>query len=50
MEVYDHDFTALLSEKIAARQGNEVTLKALYAQPFLIRLRNRAVRLLLPYL
>jgi cardiolipin synthase len=50
MEVYDHDFSALLSEKIIARQGTEITLKWLYAQPFIIRLRNRAVRLLLPYL
>jgi len=50
MEVYDHDFSALLSEKIAARQGTEVTLKWLYQRPFLVRLRNRAVRLLLPYL
>jgi hypothetical protein len=50
MEVYDHDFTTMLSEKIAARQGTEVTLKSVYSQPFLTRLRNRAVRLLLPYL
>jgi cardiolipin synthase len=50
MEVYDHDFSALLSEKIVARQGAEVTLKDLYSQPFLARLRNRAVRLMLPYL
>jgi hypothetical protein len=50
MEVYDHDFTAMLSEKIAARQGTEITLKWLYSQPFPVRLRNRAVRLLLPYL
>jgi hypothetical protein len=50
MEVYDHDFSALLSEKIAARQGTEITLKELYAQLFLARLRNRAVRLMLPYL
>jgi len=50
MEVYDQDFTALLSEKIAARQGIEITLKWLYSGNFLVRLRNRAVRLLLPYL
>jgi cardiolipin synthase len=50
MEVYDHDFSALLSEKIAARQGDEITLKWLYSQSFPARLRNRAVRLLLPYL
>ncbi len=50
MEIYDHDFTAMLSEKIAARQGDEITLKWLYSRPFLVRLRNRAVRLMLPYL
>jgi len=50
MEVYDPEFTALISEKIAQRQGEEITLKWLYARPFLVRLRNRAVRLLLPYL
>jgi len=50
MEIYDHDFSAMLSEKIAARQGEEITLKSLYAQPMRLRLRNRAVRLLLPYL
>lgn len=50
MEVYDPDFTALLSEKIASRQGTEITLKGLYSSSFWVRLRNRAVRLLLPYL
>ena len=50
MEVYDPDFSALLSEKIAARQGNEITLQWLYSWPMRVRLRNRAVRLLLPYL
>jgi len=50
MEVYDPEFTALLSEKITARQGDEITLKWIYQRPFLVRLRNRAVRLLLPYL
>jgi cardiolipin synthase len=50
MEVYDPEFTALLSERITARQGEEITLKWIYQRPFLVRLRNRAVRLLLPYL
>jgi cardiolipin synthase len=50
MEIYDHDFSAMLSEKIAARQGDEVTLKALYSRSMPVRLRDRAVRLLLPYL
>jgi cardiolipin synthase len=50
MEVYDPDFTAVIAEKIAARQGEEITLRSIYSLPTLIRLRNRAVRLLLPYL
>ena len=50
MEVYDPDFTAMLSEKIANRQGEEITLKWLYSHSTAVRLRNRAVRLLLPYL
>ncbi len=50
MEIYDPDFTAMLSEKIAARQGTEITLPWLYSGSTLVRLRNRAVRLLLPYL
>jgi len=50
MEVYDPDFTALLSEKIAARQGMEITLRWLFSGSFAARLRNRAARLLLPYL
>jgi len=50
MEVYDPDFSALLSEKIAARQGEEITLKWLYSRSTAARLRDRAVRLMLPYL
>jgi cardiolipin synthase len=50
MEVYDRDFAALLAEKIAARQGSAITLAALDAQSLAVRLRNAAVRLLLPYL
>jgi cardiolipin synthase len=50
MEIYDPEFTAMLSEKIASRQSAEITLKALYANSIWVRLRNRAVRLLLPYL
>jgi cardiolipin synthase len=50
MEVYDPEFTAMLSEQIAKRQGEEITLKWIYRRPFLVRLRNRAARLLLPYL
>ena len=50
MEIYDPDFTAMLSERIAARQGEEITLRGLYSSSNWVRLRNRAVRLLLPYL
>jgi len=50
MEVYDPEFTALLSEKIAARQGTQITLRWLYGRSFAARLRDRAARLLLPYL
>jgi cardiolipin synthase len=50
MEIYDPDFTAMLSEKIVARQGTELTLQWIYSQTTAVRLRNRAVRLLLPYL
>jgi cardiolipin synthase len=50
MEIYDHDFSAMLSEKIAARQGDEITLKEVFSSSMPVRLRNRAVRLLLPYL
>ena len=50
MEVYDHDFTALITEKIAERRGDEIKLDALKARPLPIRLRNSAARLLLPYL
>jgi cardiolipin synthase len=50
MEVYDPDFSALMSEKIASRQGDEITLQQIYSLPMRLRLRNRAVRLLLPYL
>ncbi|HVO00996.1 MAG TPA: phospholipase D-like domain-containing protein [Candidatus Cybelea sp.] len=50
VEVYDPDFAALMSEKIAARQGTEITLQKLYSGTLAARLRNRATRLLLPYL
>jgi len=39
---------ALGEDRIA--QGTEITLQWLYSWPMAIRLRNRAVRLLLPYL
>jgi cardiolipin synthase len=50
MEVYDHEFSALVTEKIGERKGAEITLAALKARSLPIRLRDSAARLLLPYL
>jgi len=50
MEVYDKAFAAALEAQIEKRMDRELTLKRLRNRPFLIRLRDRAARLLLPYL
>jgi cardiolipin synthase len=50
MEVYDHDFTALVTEKIAERKGAEIKPEVLYGRTLLVRLRDSAARLMLPYL
>jgi cardiolipin synthase len=50
MEVYDNDFAALVSQRILERRGEEITLDSLNARPLLVRLRDSAIRLLLPYL
>jgi hypothetical protein len=50
MEVYDNDFVALVSQRILERRGEEITLDSLNARPLLVRLRDSAIRLLLPYL
>jgi cardiolipin synthase len=50
MEVYDQDFAALVAQKIDARRGNPIRLAGLRGRPMRIRLRDRAVRLMLPYL
>lgn len=50
MEVYDADFTALVEEQIEKRKGQPLTLKKINRRPLMIRLRDRAARLLLPYL
>ena len=50
MEVYDRDFAALVEEQIDRRKSQPLTLKKINQRPFLIRLRDRAARLLLPYL
>jgi cardiolipin synthase len=50
MEVYDADFAALVEEQIEKRKGQALTLKKINRRPYLIRLRDRAARLFLPYL
>ena len=50
MEVYDHDFTALITEKIAERKGTEIKFEALAARSLPVRVRDGLARLLLPYL
>lgn len=50
MEVCCPQFGALVSGAIARRQGNPLTLAELTQRPLPIRLRDSAVRLLLPYL
>ncbi|HVI87136.1 MAG TPA: cardiolipin synthase [Dongiaceae bacterium] len=50
MEVYDKAFAAAIEAQIEKRMGRELTLKRIRNRPFLIRLRDRAARLLLPYL
>lgn len=50
MEVCCPQFGALVSGAIERRQGNALTLAELTARPLPIRLRDSAVRLLLPYL
>jgi cardiolipin synthase len=50
MEVCCAQFGALVSGAIERRQGNALTLAELAARPLPIRLRDSAVRLLLPYL
>jgi len=50
MEVYDKAFATQVEEQIDRRKGRELTLKNIRNRPFLIRLRDRAARLFLPYL
>jgi cardiolipin synthase len=50
MEVYDPAFAAAMSQKIVERQGREITYDELHSRPMPLRLRDRATRLLLPYL
>ncbi len=50
MEVCCPQFGALVSGAIERRQANPLTLAELAARPLPIRLRDSAVRLMLPYL
>lgn len=50
MEVYDAEFATLVEEQIEKRKGQALTLKKINRRPYLIRLRDRAARLFLPYL
>lgn len=50
MEVYDRDFATAVEAQVLQRMDRELTTKRIRNRPFLIRLRDRAARLLLPYL
>ena len=50
MEVYDQAFAAIISRQIEAKQGDAITLAELNARSLPTRLRDSAVRLMLPYL
>jgi cardiolipin synthase len=50
MEVYDAEFATLVEQQIEKRKGQPLTLKKINRRPYLIRLRDRAARLFLPYL
>lgn len=50
LEVYDAAFAKVIEAEVERKKGRAFTLKRLNRRPFLIRLRDRAARLLLPYL
>ncbi|MBI2255431.1 MAG: cardiolipin synthase [Proteobacteria bacterium] len=50
LEVYDRIFARQIEAEFERKRGKGFTLKQLRRRPFLIRLRDRAARLLLPYL
>ena len=50
LEVYDRAFARLIEAEIEKKKGRAYTLKRLKQRPFLIRLRDRAARLFMPYL
>lgn len=50
MEVYDTGFAQAVEAQIEKRMDRGLTLKRIRNRPFLVQLRDRAARLLLPYL
>ncbi|WP_374653824.1 cardiolipin synthase [Dongia sp.] len=50
LEIYDRAFASEIELEFERKRGKGFTLKQLKRRPFLIRLRDRAARLLLPYL
>jgi cardiolipin synthase A/B len=50
MEVYDQAFAAHIFQQIEAKQGDQITLKEINSRSVPMRLRDGAVRLMLPYL
>jgi cardiolipin synthase len=50
LEIYDRGFARQIDEEFERKRGKAFTLKQLKRRPFFIRLRDRAARLLLPYL
>ena len=50
IEVYDSAFAREIEAEVERKKGRAFTLKRLKQRPFLIRLRDRAARLFLPYL
>lgn len=50
LEIYDRTFARQIEAEVERKRGKAFTLKQLRRRSFLIRLRDRAARLLLPYL
>jgi cardiolipin synthase len=50
LEVYDRAFARRIEAEFEKKRGAAFTLKELRRRPFILRLRDRAARLLLPYL
>ncbi|WP_374378234.1 cardiolipin synthase [Dongia sp.] len=50
LEVYDRAFAREIEEEFERKRGKEFTLRRLRRRPLHIRLRDKAARLLLPYL